>query len=86
MQLQGKERGYWHFLCIAIVASGVVFCGHASPEKKDETCEIVQFDALVEQNFSWGAYHALVFARTGWLATSTPFPSCGLNPMATITS
>lgn len=67
MKQTTRQRGFWPFLCIAIVACGMVFSSHASPEQKDETCEVVQFDAFVEQNFTWGRFHALVFARY-WVA------------------
>ena len=62
-------------LCVFMLACGVMYSVCASPEQKDETCEVVRFDALVEQNYTWGAYHALVFVRY-WVARD--FSACSV--------
>ena len=67
MKITDKQDRLSACLYVFMLVCGVMYSVCASPEQKDQACEVVQFDALVEQNYTWGRFHALVFARY-WVA------------------
>lgn len=64
------------FLCMTVLTCGVVYSVYAMSPRRDRALqEVVRFDAILEQNYTWGRFHALVFARY-WV--SADFYACSV--------
>ncbi|MCF7974268.1 MAG: hypothetical protein K9N55_10665 [Phycisphaerae bacterium] len=64
------------FLCITVLICGVAYSVYAmSPHGDRALQEVVQFDVILEQNYTWGRFHALMFVRY-WV--SADFYACSV--------